>query len=101
MADSCCLLPDPKKEGAFLKNERIHSTRLGVVGAYLIFLAYQLFEKRADADASLPPALRIVFIAFFGLAGAAVIVYAFLVWKKSPKEDGQKQPRKDDENTLK
>ena len=101
MADSCCLLPDPKKEGAFLKNERIHSTLLGVVGAYLIFLAYQLFEKRADADASMPPALRIVFIAFFGLAGAAVIVYAFLLWKKSPKEDGQEQPRKDDENTLK
>lgn len=82
-----------------MKNERIHSTLLGVVGAYLIFLAYQLFEKRADA--SMPPALRIVIIAFFGLAGAAVIVYAFLVWKKSPKEDGQEQPRKDDENTLK
>lgn len=84
-----------------MKNERIHSTLLGVVGAYLIYLAYQLFEKRADADASMPPALRTVFIAFFGLAGAAVIVYAFLVWKKSRAEDEQEQQRKDDENTLK
>ena len=83
-----------------MKNERIHSTLLGVVGAYLIYLAYQLFEKRADADASMPPALRIVFIAFFGLAGAAVIVYAFLVWKKGPKEDGREQD-KENENTLK
>ncbi len=83
-----------------MRNERIHSTLLGVVGAYLIYLAYQLFEKRADADASMPPALRIVFIAFFGLAGAAVIVYAFLVWKKSPKEDGREQD-KENENTLK
>ena len=90
-----------------MRNERIHSTLLGVVGAYLIYLAYQLFEKRADA--SMPPALRIVFIAFFGLAGAAVIVYAFLVWKKSraedeqeqqPKEDGREQD-KENENTLK
>ena len=84
-----------------MKNERIHSTLLGVVGAYLIYLAYQLFEKRADADASMPPALRIVFIAIFALAGAAVIVYAFLVWKKSRAEDEQEQQRKDDENTLK
>ena len=84
-----------------MRNERIHSTLLGVVGAYLIYLAYQLFEKRADADASMPPALRIVFIAFFSLAGAAVIVYAFLVWKKSRAEDEQEQQRKDDENTLK
>lgn len=83
-----------------MRNERIHSTLLGVVGAYLIYLAYQLFEKRADADASMPPALRIVFIAFFGLAGAAVIVYAFLVWKKSSKEDGREQD-KENENTLK
>ena len=84
-----------------MKNKRIHSTLLGVVGAYLIYRAYQLFEKRADADASMPPALRIVFIAFFGLAGAAVIVYAFLVWKKSREEDEQEQRNKGDENNLK
>ena len=84
-----------------MKNKRIHSTLLGVVGAYLIFLAYQLFERQADADASMPPALRFLFIAFFGLAGAAVIVYALLVWKKSREEDEQEQRNKDDENNLK
>ncbi len=84
-----------------MKNERIHSTLLGAVGAYLIYLAYQLFEKRVDADPSMSPALRIVFIAFFGLAGVAVIVYALLVWKKSRGNNEQEQQCKDDEDTLK
>ena len=84
-----------------MKNERIHSTLLGVVGAYLIYLAYQLFESRADADTTMTPAIRTVFIVFFVLAGAAIIVYALLVWKKSRAEDEQEQQRKDDENTLK
>ena len=72
-----------------------------IVGAYLIYLAYQLFEKRVDADPSMSPALRIVFIAFFGLAGVAVIVYALLVWKKSRGNNEQEQQCKDDEDTLK
>ena len=37
----------------------------------------------------------------FGLAGAAVIVYALLVWKKSREEDEQEQRNKGDENNLK
>ena len=84
-----------------MNSGKTRSTLLGVVGAYLMYLAYQLFEKRADADASMPPALRIVFIVFFALAGAAIIVYALLVWRKSREEDEQEQQHKDDENTLK
>ena len=84
-----------------MNSGKTRSTLLGFVGAYLIYLAYQLFESQADADTTMTPAVRFVFIAFFSLAGAAVIVYAVLVWKKSSKEDGQEQQRKDDENTLK
>ena len=47
-----------------MNSGKTRSTLLGVVGAYLIYLAYQLFESRADADTTMTPAIRIVFIVF-------------------------------------
>ena len=84
-----------------MKNERIHSTLLGVVGAYLVYLAYQLFERRAEADAAMPPAVRIVFIAFFALAGAAVMGYAFVLWRKSSRGNEKQEQHKDDDTPVK
>ncbi|MBR3107562.1 MAG: hypothetical protein IKH30_10320 [Clostridia bacterium] len=83
-----------------MNSGKTRSTLLGVVGAYLVYLAYQLFEGRAETDTAMTPAARIVFIVFFALAGAAVMVYAVIVWRKSMKEEEQEKP-KEDENTLK
>ena len=83
-----------------MNSGKTRSTLLGVVGAYLVYLAYQLFEGRAETDTAMTPAARIAFIVFFALAGAAVMVYAVIVWKKSMKEEEQEKP-KEDENTLK
>ena len=82
-----------------MNSGKTRSTLLGVVGAYLIYLAYQLFEGRAETDTAMTPAARIAFIVFFAIAGAAVLVYALNVWKKSKDEDEEKP--KEDENSLK
>ncbi|MBR5109497.1 MAG: hypothetical protein IK099_04820 [Clostridia bacterium] len=82
-------------------NGKARSTLLGVVGAYLCYLAYQLFEGRAETGTAMTPAARYVFIAFFAAAGAAIMVYAVILWKRSLKEDEDQARRKDEEDSLK
>ncbi len=89
------------KEGAFLTNGKNRSYLLGIVGAYLIYLAYQLFEGRAETDTTMTPAVRYVFIALFVIAGIALAVYAVIVWKQSGKEEEKEEKPKQDETALK
>ena len=79
---------------------KTRSSLLGIVGAYLLYTAYELFEGRGDPNTTMTPAIRILFIAFFALAGAAILVYAWRVWKNSGKEE-KEEPPKEDDNTLK
>ena len=83
-----------------MNNAKNRSTLLGVVGAYLIYLAWQLFDGRGETDTTMAPAVRIIFTVFFVLAGAAILIYAVRVWRSSGKEEEQEKP-KDDENSLK
>lgn len=84
-----------------LNNGKTRSTLLGIVGAYLCYIAYQLFEGRGETDTTMTPAARYVFIALFVIAGAAIMVYSVIVWKRSLREDEEQMKRKDDEDSLK
>ena len=88
------------KEDALLFNGKSRSTLLGVVGAYLCYLAYQLFEGRTETDTAMTPAARYAFIALFVIAGVGIMAYAVLVWKKALEDEKEQKP-KDDENSLK
>ena len=81
-------------------NGKNRSYLLGIVGGYLMYLAWQLFDARADTNTTMTPAVRIIFIVFFTLAGAGLLVYAWFVWKDSGKEEEKQEP-KQDENSLK
>ena len=83
-----------------MNSGKTRATLLGVVEAYMFYLAYQLFESRADTDTTMTPAARILFIAFFVLAGIAVAVYTVHVWRHSSEQE-EEQKTKDDENSLK
>ena len=69
----------------------------GIVAAFLLFTAYDLFKARNDTETTMTPAIRIVFIIFFAIAGIALICYAAWYWKHHELE------KKDDEdnNALK
>ncbi len=86
--------------GCFSMNGKNRSYLLGIVGGYLIYLAWQLFDARADTNTTMTPAARIAFIAFFVIAGVGLMVYAWRVWKKSAEEEEKEKP-KEDENSLK
>ena len=80
-------------------NGKTRSTLLGVIGAYLAYLGYDLFQTRGDADTTMTMPIRILFIVLFGLAGIALMVYSILLWKRSLKEEKEEKP--DDPNSMK
>ena len=81
-----------------MNREKTRSSLLGVAGGYLMYLAYELFRDRGNADTTMTPAARVLFIALFVLAGAGLIVYALHEWRHSGKEE---EKPKEDENSLK
>ena len=59
----------------------------GVVGGYLIYLAYDLLKGLIDKTPTKMPAwLTVLVIVVFTGAGGALIVFAWKSWKKSTRE---------------
>ena len=69
----------------------------GVVAAFLLFTAYDLFKNRNETDTTMTPAIRTVFIIFFAVAGLGLIVYAWWHWRNHEKD----QKDDEDDNNLK
>ena len=75
------------------------ATLMGVVAAYLLYLAYGLLQDRTDPDTTMAPIARFGFIALFVIAAAAIGYYAVTLWRKSGKT--REAPPKDDEDGIK
>lgn len=84
-----------------LNNGKTRSSLLGVVGAYLLYTAWDLWQERGNTDTVMTVSARIVFIALFALAGAALLVYAVYVWKRSEDQKEENPRDRNDENSLK
>ncbi len=84
-----------------LNNGKTRSSLLGVVGAYLLYTAWDLWQERGNTDTVMTVPARIVFIALFALAGAALLVYAVYVWKRSEDQKEENPRDRNDENSLK
>ena len=68
------------------------STLFAIVGAYLIYMAYELLSNLIKkVPTTMPPWLQILVIVFFTAAGIVLLVFAWKVWKKG-KEDHDKNP---------
>ena len=83
-----------------MKNRGTHSSLLALAGAYLLYLAYEMFTAMRDGSTSMAPGLSILFIALFALAGLGILVYAALEWKRRDQEE-EKPPRNENDNSLK
>ena len=81
-------------------NGKNRSYLMGVVGGYLIYQAYQIYQNMNDPDAGMSPAMRILIIILFTMIGLALIVYGVILWKKSDKEEEKEQPP-EDKNSMK
>ena len=81
-----------------MKNRKTHSMLLGLVGGYLLILAWQLFES--GEDASMAPGLRVFFAALFALGGLFVLGWAWSEWRKSRTEgNGEREKEQEEDRT--
>ena len=71
-----------------MKNAQLHSTILAVAGAYVLSIAWDFFSDLRAGKSTMARPLCIALIVFFTLAGAAVIGYAWKVWR----DDRRKKP---------
>ena len=83
-----------------MNNGKTRSSLLGIVGAYLLYTAWELWQDWGNPDTSMTTPARVVFIALFVLAGAALLVHAVRVWRVSGREEENQKPP-EDENSLK
>ncbi len=66
------------------------SSILAVVGGYLIYLAYEMLKNLIDnIPTTMPRWLQITVIVLFTGIGIALLVFAWLVWKKGRVDQDQ------------
>ena len=70
-------------------NPNVHSALLAAVGGYLLYLAWQLFDKYRNQAGEMSPAMNIIAIAFLGLGGLGTLYYAWTVYCKGKKENAE------------
>jgi len=68
---------------------------LAVVGAYVIYLAYQMMRDQLDGKSSMAMWLCILAVVFFGIAGITVLILAWKISRKKDEEEEQTDPPED------
>ena len=68
------------------------SMLMGVVGGYLIYLAYELARDLINGVPSqMPKALTVIIVILFAGIGVVLLVYAWKLWKKG--REGREEDR--------
>lgn len=88
------------KGGNTLNKANTRSGLFAIVAIYMMKVAYDLYSARSDPDTTMTPAVRILFIVFFALAGVALLVYSVIIWNRGRKEEQQEQKKEEEENAL-
>ena len=74
------------------------SLLFGVVGGYLIYLAYQLMKDMIDdIPSTMPKWLIIVVSVLFAAIGVTLLVFAWKMWKKGREEPEEGRVEIDEE----
>ena len=62
----------------------------GVVGGYLLYLAYELVKNLIDdVSTTMPQWLQILAAVFFAAMGVLLLVFAVKIWKKGREEPAE------------
>ena len=75
-----------------MKQSTNRSLLYGLVGGYLLYLAYELLQNRIkNVPTTMAPWLAILFIILFTGIGITLLVYAWKIWKQG-REDQDQNP---------
>lgn len=69
-------------------NYQAHATMLAVVGGYMLYIAWHLFENMTSDAPDMAPGIAVALIIAFVLAGGGVLVYAWKTLQSGRKDDG-------------
>lgn len=72
-----------------MKNEKLHSSLLGLVGGYILILAWQLYEKYRDGTKEVPDAVFLAGIIVFTLGGIGTLIWAWKIYRKQREEEAK------------
>ena len=75
--------------------KRNRATLLAIVGAYLIYLAYEMMRDELAGKSTMQMWVCVLFTVLLGAAGIAVLVLAWRVYRaKEPEEtEGPEEPK--------
>ena len=82
-----------------MNNGKNRASLMGVVAAYLIYTAWELFQGRNNPDTSMAPAVAVLFAALFALAAAGLVAMAIRIWKRAETEEAEE--KNEEANRLK
>ncbi len=75
-----------------MNNSMGRSSLYAIVGAYLIYMAYELLKGLIDqVPTTMPRAVQILVMVLFTGIGIALLIFAWKVWKKG-REDQDQNP---------
>ena len=72
---------------------RNRATLLALAGAYVLYLAYELLKDQVNGNSSMELWVCILAVAFFGISGIAILIYAWKIYRTKDKEE--EEPRED------
>ena len=81
-------------------NPGVHATLLTVIGGYLLFIAWHLFDSMRTGAAEMSDALYILLTVLFTLAGAGELFYAYITWRKSDREKKREEENQQNANEI-
>ena len=70
-----------------MKNEKLHSTLLALIGGYVLFLAYQIWENYRNGAGEMSDYMYIIAIILLALGGLGTIYYAWVVYRKAVRSE--------------
>ena len=84
-----------------MNSGKTRSSLFAVVGAYLLYIVWQLFEGWNDPDTTMSHAVMVLFMALFVIAAVFLFIFAFKLWKNADREEAEQKRAEDDATRLK
>ncbi len=79
-----------------MRNDNVHATLLALVGAYILYLAYQILENFRGGAQEMPDYLYVTVIAAMALGGIGTLYYAWTVYSRARKAEKEKRDQGND-----